>query len=121
MFEGAVPHLHISDEATEHAAAAFGELVRNVEMAAAAGAIIAAQPSEVAQQIWSTVHGAVALELQDLVLTPRPRGDLPGHRGHDAARPGRPYFTKYQFSGLMLSVGLCGLTPRRLSATSVRL
>ena len=30
------------------------------------------------------------------------------------------YFTKYQFSGLMLSVGLCGLTPLRLLATSVR-
>ena len=72
MFEGAIPQLHISDEATQHAAAAFGELVRNVEMATAAGAIIAAQPSEVAQQIWSTVHGAVALELQDLVLTPDP-------------------------------------------------
>ena len=41
-------------------------------MAAAAGAITAAQPSEVAQQIWSTVHGAVALELKDLVLTPDP-------------------------------------------------
>jgi hypothetical protein len=30
------------------------------------------------------------------------------------------YFTKYQFSGLMLSVELCGVTPLRLSATSVR-
>jgi hypothetical protein len=29
------------------------------------------------------------------------------------------YFTKYQFSGLMLSVGLCGVTPRRLPAISV--
>jgi AcrR family transcriptional regulator len=72
MFEDAIPHLNISDEATGHAAAAFGELVRNVEMAAAAGAIIAPQPYEVAQQIWSTVHGAVALELNGLVLTPDP-------------------------------------------------
>jgi AcrR family transcriptional regulator len=72
MFEDAIPHLNISGEATEHAAAAFGELVRNVEMAAAAGAIIAAQPYEVAQQIWSSVHGAVALELNGLVLTPDP-------------------------------------------------
>jgi AcrR family transcriptional regulator len=72
MFEDAIPHLNISDEATEHAAAAFGELVRNVEMAAAAGAIVAPQPYEVAQQIWSTVHGAVALELNGLVLTPDP-------------------------------------------------
>jgi AcrR family transcriptional regulator len=72
MFEAAIPHLHISDEATAHASAAFGELVRNVEMAAAAGAIIADQPSEIAQQIWSAVHGAVALELKGLVLTPDP-------------------------------------------------
>jgi AcrR family transcriptional regulator len=72
MFEAAIPHEQFSDEAAAHASAAFGELVRNVELAAAAGAIIAAEPSEVAQQIWSTVHGAVALELKDLVLTPDP-------------------------------------------------
>src|ERR1051325_11471000 len=30
------------------------------------------------------------------------------------------YFTKYQFSGLMASVGLCGRTPFRLLAISVR-
>jgi hypothetical protein len=29
------------------------------------------------------------------------------------------YFVKYQFSGLMLSVVLCGVTPLRLLATSV--
>jgi len=57
MFEAAIPHLHMSDEATEHAAA---------------GAIIAPQPTEVAQQVWSSLHGAVALELKDLVLTPDP-------------------------------------------------
>ena len=56
----------------EHAAAAFGALVRNVEAAAAAGRIKAPDPSEVAQQIWSAVHGAVALELKGLVLTPDP-------------------------------------------------
>jgi AcrR family transcriptional regulator len=72
MFEAAIPREHLSDEVATHAAAAFGELVRNVELTAAAGAITAAQPSEVAQQIWSTVHGAVALELKDLVLTPDP-------------------------------------------------
>jgi AcrR family transcriptional regulator len=72
MFEAAIPHEQLSDEAATHAAAAFGELVRNVELTAAAGAISAAQPSEVAQQIWSTVHGGVALELKDLVLTPDP-------------------------------------------------
>jgi hypothetical protein len=29
------------------------------------------------------------------------------------------HFTKYQFSGVMLSVGLCGSTPFKLLATSV--
>jgi len=72
MFEAAIPHEFGSPEVAEHAAAAFGELVRNVEMAAAAGGIAAPDPREAAQQIWSSVHGAVALELKGLVLTPDP-------------------------------------------------
>ena len=72
MFEAAIPHEFGSPEVAEHAAAAFGELVRNIEMAAAAGGIAAPDPREVAQQIWSSVHGAVALELKGLVLTPDP-------------------------------------------------
>ena len=72
MFEGALPHDFDSPEVAEHATAAFGELVRQVELAAAAGAIRAPEPRETAQQIWSTVHGAVTLELQGLVLTPDP-------------------------------------------------
>jgi AcrR family transcriptional regulator len=70
MFEGAIPHESLSPVVAEHAAAAFGALVRHVETAAAAGAITAPDPAEVAMQIWSTVHGAVALELQGMVLTP---------------------------------------------------
>jgi AcrR family transcriptional regulator len=69
MFEGALPHDFDTPEVGEHAMAAFDALVRNVELAAAAGAIRAPDPREVAQQIWSTVHGAVTLELQGLVLT----------------------------------------------------
>jgi AcrR family transcriptional regulator len=72
MFEDAIPHERDSAEVGEHAAAAFGALVRNVELAAAAGRIVAADAQEVAQQIWSAVHGAVALELKALVLTPDP-------------------------------------------------
>jgi AcrR family transcriptional regulator len=70
MFEDAIPHDRSSLEVGTHAAAAFGALVRNVEAAAATGRIKAADPREVAQQIWSAVHGAVALELKDLILTP---------------------------------------------------
>jgi AcrR family transcriptional regulator len=72
MFEGAIPHDTISAEATEHAQAAFAALVAIVETAALAGAIVAPEPAETAQQIWSTVHGAVTLELQSLVQTPDP-------------------------------------------------
>ena len=72
MFEDAIPHEHDSPEVGVHAQAAFGALVRMVELAAAAEQIAAPDPTEVAQQIWSAVHGAVALELKDLVLTPDP-------------------------------------------------
>ncbi|TVZ00299.1 TetR/AcrR family transcriptional regulator [Trebonia kvetii] len=72
MFEDAILHEHDSQEVHDHAAACFGALVRAVEMSAAAGVIAAPDPLEVAQQIWSAVHGAVALELKGLVLTPDP-------------------------------------------------
>jgi AcrR family transcriptional regulator len=70
MFEDAIPHERSSAEVAEHAAAAFGALVRTVEAAAAAGRIVADDPREVAQQVWSTVHGAVALEMKGLIQTP---------------------------------------------------
>jgi AcrR family transcriptional regulator len=72
MFEEAIPHERDSAEVAAHAAAAFGALVRNVEAAAAGGRIRAPEPRETAQQIWSAVHGAVALELKGLVQTPDP-------------------------------------------------
>jgi AcrR family transcriptional regulator len=72
MFEDAIPREHESAEVEEHARACFGALVRAVEMASAAGVIAAQDPLEAAQQIWSAVHGAVALELKGLVLTEDP-------------------------------------------------
>jgi AcrR family transcriptional regulator len=72
MFEDAIPHERESDEVGECAAATFGALVRVVELAAAAGVIVAPDPVEAAQQIWSAVHGAVSLELRGMVLTPDP-------------------------------------------------
>jgi AcrR family transcriptional regulator len=47
----------------------LGLLARNVELAAAAGAITAGDAREAAQQIWSSLHGAVALELSGLAQT----------------------------------------------------
>jgi AcrR family transcriptional regulator len=72
MFEDAVPHDFDNPEVGEHADAAFNALIRIVELTAAAGAIAAANPAEVAQQIWAAVHGAVALELKGLLQTPDP-------------------------------------------------
>jgi len=72
MFEEAIPHRHESEDLEEHARAAFGALVRLVELASASGVISAPDPAEAAQQIWSALHGAVALELKGLVLTPDP-------------------------------------------------
>jgi len=72
MFENAIPRDTMSDVVMEHAAAAFGALVRSVELAAAAGRIVAPDALEVAQQLWNGVHGAVALELKGMVLTPDP-------------------------------------------------
>jgi len=72
MFEDAIPREHFSDDVGEHAIGAFGALVQKVEAAATAGRIEAADPTEVAQQVWSALHGAVALELKGLVLTPDP-------------------------------------------------
>jgi AcrR family transcriptional regulator len=72
MFENAIPHDELTPDVARHAAAAFDALVRNVEAAAAAGQIAAEDPREAAQQIWSTVHGAVALELKGLIQTPDP-------------------------------------------------
>jgi len=72
MFEDAIPREDVPDVVKEHAAATFGALVRNVELVAASGAIIAPDATEVAQQLWSAVHGAVALELKGMIQTPDP-------------------------------------------------
>jgi hypothetical protein len=72
MFEDAIPHEFDNPEVGEHADAAFRALVRMVELTAAAGVILAPNPVETAQQVWSTVHGAVALELKGLIQTADP-------------------------------------------------
>ena len=72
MFEDAIPHEFDNPEVKDHARSTFGALVRMVELSAAAGVIAAPDPIEAAQQIWSAVHGAVALELKGLVLTENP-------------------------------------------------
>ena len=88
MFEDAIPREQFSDEVGEHASAAFGALVRNVEAAAAAGRIEAADPTR-----------GRAADLERAARRRRPgtqgpgadagrRDDLPGNRRHGAPRPG---------------------------------
>jgi AcrR family transcriptional regulator len=74
MFEGAIPRERAVEphERLEQGVSAFTALVRVVEFAAASGAICAPEPTEVAQQLWNAVHGAVALELHGMILTPDP-------------------------------------------------
>jgi AcrR family transcriptional regulator len=101
MFEDAIAPVHDSPEVKERAKAAFGALVRMVELAAAAGRVVAPDPTEAAQQLWSALHGAVALELRDLVQTRDPaatyraflatllRGLAAPPAGDEARRPAR--------------------------------
>jgi len=72
MFENAIPRDDLPDVVREHAAAAFGAIVGAVELAAASGVIVAPDATAVAQQLWSAVHGAVALELKGMIQTPDP-------------------------------------------------
>lgn len=58
-----------SAQVAEASMQAFGELLARVEYAMASGVLRQDDVTEVAQQIWHAVHGAVALELHSLVLT----------------------------------------------------
>jgi AcrR family transcriptional regulator len=78
MFEETVALEDKSDEVREHAAAAFGMLVRSVELAAAAGRIEVPDATEAAQQLWSAVHGAVSLEMRGLIHTEDPAATYGG-------------------------------------------
>lgn len=72
MFGQAIAGDVVTDRVLERAGAAFGELVAHVEYAMTSGVMTAGDAVDVAQQIWGSVHGAVALELNGLVRTPDP-------------------------------------------------
>jgi AcrR family transcriptional regulator len=72
MFGGALSTGNPSPDLQVCAGAAFAELVGHVATAMNAGSLIPGDPQDVAQQIWSAVHGAVTLEMQGKVLTPNP-------------------------------------------------
>jgi AcrR family transcriptional regulator len=110
LFEANVSRQRGSAEVEEHAAACLGVLARNLELVAAADLLavphvrdasevpdapeVPDRP-EAAQQIWSALHGAVALELKGLVQTPDPAATYRGLldtvlRGLVGRPPGRP-------------------------------
>jgi AcrR family transcriptional regulator len=62
----------MSPELAEAATAAFSALVERVDFAMAAGALRAGDPHGTAQLIWSSVHGAVALELAGVMKVADP-------------------------------------------------
>ena len=78
----------------EHAKAAFGALVRTVELSAEAGVIAATDPVEAAQQVWSAVHGAVALELKGLILSADPAATYRALLGNHHPAAWRPVKTE---------------------------
>lgn len=66
MFLQAVPGFEPSDDAMLHAAVAFGSLEDAVLRLADTGHVERTEVPLIAQQLWSALHGAVALELGDL-------------------------------------------------------
>jgi AcrR family transcriptional regulator len=66
MFLRAVPDYEPSEEAGLVATGSFLRLTRTIEHHQTLGNFAAAEPIEVAQRIWSAVHGAVALELMGI-------------------------------------------------------
>jgi AcrR family transcriptional regulator len=70
MFDDSIHQDVTAAEVMEHARAAFDELVGHVRYGMVGGALAQGDPDEVAQQIWSTVHGAVQLEIKGMLLVP---------------------------------------------------
>ncbi len=67
MFDDTLHQETTADEVMEHARAAFEELVGHVRYGMVGGTVADGDPEEVAQQIWSAVHGAVQLEIKGLL------------------------------------------------------
>ena len=71
MFSGGLTATEGASELGAHAAA-FAALVEQVRYEMALGVLRDADPVETAQIVWSSVHGAVSLELSGRTLTPDP-------------------------------------------------
>lgn len=78
MFLRVVPGFEPSDDALLHAAVAFGCLEGSVLRLADAGFVERASIPLVAQQLWSALHGAVALELRGMGKFAEPQSTFDG-------------------------------------------
>ncbi len=72
MFQQAVPDFEPSPEAVAFAQASFRTFVGIVAEAMDEGGLARADPTWVAQSIWATLHGHVALELVDMAMVDDP-------------------------------------------------
>ncbi|MFE3059454.1 TetR/AcrR family transcriptional regulator [Nocardia sp. NPDC059239] len=72
MFAATVGKHFTSETVQESAGRAFGELVVHLGYAIGLGAIRTGDPGDLAQQVWSALHGAVSLELNGAMRAPDP-------------------------------------------------
>jgi AcrR family transcriptional regulator len=70
MFDGAIRQDVQSPKVMLCARGSFDELVGHVRYGMVGRALAEGDPEEVAQQIWSTVHGAVQLEIKGMLQVP---------------------------------------------------
>ena len=70
MFDDAIHQEATSPAVEQLAKATFGELVGHVQYGMVGGVLAQADPVQVAQQIWSCVHGAVQLEIKGMLQVP---------------------------------------------------
>jgi AcrR family transcriptional regulator len=74
MFDDTLHQETTAKEVMRHARATFDELVGHVRYGIVGGALAEGDPEEVAQQIWSAVHGAVQLEIKGIIQVPDAEG-----------------------------------------------
>lgn len=70
MFEAPRDLFEPDDTCVGQATNAFFALMALVEQAQRAGAVVAGNPAELAQRLWSAIHGSVALEMRGIVFFP---------------------------------------------------
>jgi len=70
MFDRAAADFEPSTEGMEAAGRSFDALIQLVAQAQRAGAIVGGSPTELAQRIWASIHGAVSLELRSICFAP---------------------------------------------------